>query len=750
MSYVPSHIVSLDGYRYYIHFLDDFSRFVWVYPLKLKSDAYHAFIHFLTFIKTQFGKTLKALQSDNGGEYRKIHALCGSLGIQSRFSCPYTSVQNGRAERKHRHIVETGLTLIAQAWMPLNYWWEAFNTAVLLINGLPSSVLNGLSPMEQLLDKCLNYSDLRVFGCACYPYLRPYNQHKLDFHTAKCVYLGPSPVHKGHRCMNSAGRIFISRHVHFNELDFPFSTGIFISPSSLTTDPGGVPHLTQWFSPPPYFPTHPPTSSSAQNGPNYYLPDSHSPAHISPAHPSNPSPQCPTPASAPHPELTTLPSPPNKSNFPSSSPLGDPASSACPSPSSLSSTDPIAPSSSSISADLNPWPPSPPGHPMVTRAKDDIFKPKAWVSQLTQDWSQTKPTRVSMALATPVWRKAMEEELHALNQNQTWRLVSTSLTLNVVGSKWVFRIKRDIDGSIQRYKARLVAKGFHQSPGIDFFETFSPVVKATTIRVVLSLAVSRNWVIRQLDFNNAFLNGVLTEEVYMSQPPDFVNTQFPTHICKLQKAIYGLKQAPRAWNHTLKNALLQRGFKNSSADTSLYIYNHGCSTILLLVYVDDVILTGNDSKLLTQLISDLDSQFALKDLGNLSYFLGIQAALLPSSLLLHQAKYVDDLLTKLDMLHLKPAPSPTVLGRHLSISDGTPLSNPFIFRSTIGALQYHTHTRLDISYIVNHLSQFLQQPTDIHWQAVKRVLRYLSGTKYMGIFIQPSKDLSITTFSDAD
>ncbi|MDV3187721.1 MAG: reverse transcriptase domain-containing protein [Sweet potato little leaf phytoplasma] len=353
-------------------------------------------------------------------------------------------------------------------------------------------------------------------------------------------------------------------------------------------------------------------------------------------------------------------------------------------------------------------------------------------------------------MATPQWKQAMDCEYAALQKNKTWTLVPASPSLNVVGNKWIFRIKRNVDGSIQRYKARLVAKGFHQSPGVDFFETFSPVVKASTIRVVLSLAVSRGWSLRQLDFKNAFLNGTLDEDVYMTQPSGYEDPAYPNHICKLNKAIYGLKQAPRVWTNTLKTALLAWGFVNSRSDSSLYIYRVASDVILLLVYVDDVVVTGNNDSLISRLINVLDNQFAFKDLGSLSYFLGIQVHSLSTGLLLNQEKYVSDLLQKLDLEDIKPAPSPCLVGKHLSISEGTPLSDPYIYRSTIGALQYLTHTRLDIAYIVNHLSQFLKQPTDIHWQVVKRVLRYISGTRHLGLLIQPSADLSISAFSDAD
>lgn len=189
----------------------------------------------------------------------------------------------------------------------------------------------------------------------------------------------------------------------------------------------------------------------------------------------------------------------------------------------------------------------------------------------------------------------MDLEFQALLKTGTWDLVPPNPSFNVVGSKWVFLLKHSPDGAIQRYKARLVAKGFHQTPGIDFFETFSPVVKASTIRVVLTLAVSNGWALRQLDFNNAFLNDTLDENVYMQQSPDYVDPDRPSYVCKLKKAIYGLKQAPRAWNNTLKTALIGWSFKNSKSDTSLFVYRQGNLIALLLVYVDDVILTGNNA-----------------------------------------------------------------------------------------------------------------------------------------------------------
>lgn len=230
----------------------------------------------------------------------------------------------------------------------------------------------------------------------------------------------------------------------------------------------------------------------------------------------------------------------------------------------------------------------------------------------------------------------MKVDFDALLKNQTWDLVPCDPNKNIVTCKWLFRIKRKADGTIDRYKARLVAKGFTQRPGIDFLSTFSPVVKPSTIRIVLSIVVQHNWPLRQLDVNNTFLQGRLEEEVYMSQPPGFKNRANPTHICKLRKAIYGLKQAPRAWYNELKTHLVLSGFRRSESDNSLFIQHSLAGTVYILVYVDAIIVTGSNTSLVNQVISSPTQRFSIKDLGELSYFLGIEVLKQPDRLILSQ------------------------------------------------------------------------------------------------------------------
>jgi len=200
--------------------------------------------------------------------------------------------------------------------------------------------------------------------------------------------------------------------------------------------------------------------------------------------------------------------------------------------------------------------------------------------------------------------------------------------------------------------------GFTQQEGIDYSETFSPVIKQATVRLVFSIAVSRNWKIHQLDIHNAFLNGVLIEEVYMKQPPGFVDTTLPSHVCRLHKSLYGLKQAPRAWYIRLSDFLLSIGFLASKVDTSLFILSDGTNIFYLLIYVDDILLTGSNSAMLHHLVQLLSSEFKLRDLGDVHYFLGIEVPSTGMGLMLRQHKYILDILTRAGMTSCKPVDTP--------------------------------------------------------------------------------------------
>lgn len=432
----------------------------------------------------------------------------------------------------------------------------------------------------------------------------------------------------------------------------------------------------------------------------------------------------------------------------SSDAAGDPGQIA----SSGSSTpvDPVATSDFSVPTNSAPSRP-------VTRLQQGISKPKVYTDG-TMRWgglaatSRNEPTSVDEALKSKHWIDAMNNEYAALLRNKTWHLVPPPKNKNIIDCKWVYKIKRKSDGTIDRHKARLVAKGFKQRYGIDYEDTFSPVVKAATICLVLSIAVSRGWSLRQLDVQNAFLHGFLEEEVYMRQPPGYVDNTHPKYVCRLDKALYGLKQAPRAWYARLCSKLIKLGFTPSKGDTSLFYYNKGGHTIFVLVYVDDIIVASSSKSATDALLKDLQVDFALKDLGDLHYFLGIEVKRMEDGLLMSQQKYATDILVRAGMSNCKSINTPISSTEKLSINGGDKLGpeDASKYRSMVGALQYLTLTRPDISFAVNKVCQFLHAPTTIHWAVVNRILRYLQGTLRVGLKLRKSQSMLVSAFSDAD
>lgn len=292
----------------------------------------------------------------------------------------------------------------------------------------------------------------------------------------------------------------------------------------------------------------------------------------------------------------------------------------------------------------------------------------------------------------------MKEEFTALQLSNPWELVEPEENMKIVGNKWVYKIKYNPDGTVSRYKARLVAKGYHQTVGVDYTETFSPIAKSATVKMMLSIAAAKGWEIKQVDVNNAFLNGELNKKVFMEQPKGFVDPKHLKAVCKLKKALYGLKQTPRAWYEKLKRALIEWGFKNAISNTLLFYQNRGENHLLVLVYVDNILTTGSQIKNIQKVIDLLVNKFAPKELGPLGYFLGIEMKRDESGMHLTQTKYIQDLLKKTCMKYCKGSPTPistTVKYRvNLEIKEGgRPFEDKTLHRSVIGALQYATITR---------------------------------------------------------
>ncbi|GKV44791.1 hypothetical protein SLEP1_g51949 [Rubroshorea leprosula] len=580
-------------------------------------------------IATQFDKNIKIFQCDGGGEFSSkafINHLA-ACGIKLQVSCPGTPEQNGVAERKHRHIVETGLTMLIHANMPPHYWVDSFSTAVFLVNRMPTPNLNNKTPYFLLYGKSPDYSMIKVFECKCFPYLKDHAAHKLQPRQQTMVI--ESTREEEEIKDNNAENIELEGEQNLEyERDY-ISTQSTLGPNNRDSPSSSIN----------------PLSTTRIN-----------------------------------PSLVEVAQEEPASAESSQEPIGVPP-----------------PSHNATSAST---------HPMMTRTRTRTHTghvktsfPKYANTMVTNNNSYLnnasmdirEPKTIKKALQLPQWLRVMQEELAALYKNNTWTLVPPpSTNTNIVGSKWVFKTKLNSDGSVDRFKARLVARGFSQVPG--------------------------------LDVKNAFLHGQLKEVVYMKQPPGFEDPNHLGYVCKLNKSIYGLKQAPRAWFDTFTLHLLKLGFHCSQADSSLFVLHNGQDTALLLLYVNGIVLTTSSSSLLQHIIENLSTKFALKDLGFLSYFLGIEVTLFSGGIFLSQAKYAKDILTRATMV------------------EASMIATPMVVKEP--------HTPRDEDLV--DAQEYRKIPTFAHLHQVKRILRYIKGTLHHVLNFYSSSTLSLTGFCDAD
>ena len=355
------------------------------------------------------------------------------------------------------------------------------------------------------------------------------------------------------------------------------------------------------------------------------------------------------------------------------------------------------------------------------------------------------------------WLEAMKSEMDSMYQNQVWSLVDAPKGIKPVGCKWVFKKKTDMEGKVSTYKARLVAKGFTQRQGIDYEETFSPVAMVKSIRILLAIAAYHDYEIWQMDVKTAFLNGILQEEVYMTQPEGFTSED-TTKVCKLNRSIYGLKQASRSWNIRFDETIKTFGFSQNLDEPCVYMKEAKGARVFLVLYVDDILLIGSDKSVLKEVKDWLSKQFSMKDLGEATYILGIRIYRDRSRRLLglSQSTYIDKVLRRFSMEQSKRGLLPIRHGIHLSkdMSPKTPSEvgrmQRIPYASAIGSIMYAMLcTRPDVSYALSSTSRFQSNPGEEHWIAVKNILKYLRRTKDQFLVYGDQRDLKVAGYTDA-
>jgi len=338
-----------------------------------------------------------------------------------------------------------------------------------------------------------------------------------------------------------------------------------------------------------------------------------------------------------------------------------------------------------------------------------------------------EPTSSIQAVKHEEWREAMDTEIKALELNDTWTVVDLPASKHVIGCKWVYKVKLKSDGTLKRYKVRLVAKGYNQYEGLDYYETFSHVAKLTTMRTLLAVAVVKKWHLHQLDVNTAFFHGQLDEEVYISLPLGFTN-QEESKVCKLYKSIYGLKQTSRQWFAKFSSAQLEFRFIQSKVDYTLFKRTLKGSFIALLVYVDDIVVASDNLAKVSKFIQLFNDRFNLKDLVQLKYFLGLEIARSELGISVCHRKNALEVLEDTGMLASKLVQFPMEPNVKFSKDSGQILEDPTVYRRLVGRLLYLTISRLDISFVVQVLSQFMDKPKVLHLAAATRVLRYIKAS----------------------
>lgn len=697
----PIATTSLGGKKFSLVIVDDYTRFTWTFFLSTKNETGPMLIKFFKQVMNEKNDSIKSIRSDHGREFdfSGVNQFCEENGISHNFSAPRTPQQNGVAERKNRTLIEAGRTMLAAALLPEYFWAEAVNTACYTQNRSLIHSTFKKTPYELWKQRKPKIDYFKAFGCQCFilnngkKYLTKF-QPKSD----EGIFLGYSLESKAYRVFNKETlSVEVSIHVTFDESEDK---------------------------------------------------------------------KCDKASTSKVPEIV------KSQNVEQQSDIVGRVSE------NVDRDSGIVEQEAEIVEPYGTLHPEPEVNLEELRQegiRSDVPRRRNWTRDHTEDLiigdpdaqvrtraatqnecfflsflSQMEPKKVEEALKDSSWIEAMQEELNQFERSKVWRLVSRPKDHPVIGTKWVFRNKRDEDGVITRNKARLVAKGYSQEEGIDYDETYAPVARLEAIRIFLAHAAFMQMKVFQMDVKSAFLNGDLKEEVFVEQPPGFINPTFPNYVYKLDKALYGLKQAPRAWYETLTNFLIEKGFTRGKVDTTLFLRKHKDSTLLVQIYVDDIIFGSTDIKLCERFAKLMQSKFEMSMMGELTFFLGLQVKQSSEGIFINQAKYIKDLLKKYGMEDASPMKTPISPAAKLDKDEQGKCTDSTQYRGMIGSLLYLTASRPDIMFATCLCARFQANPKESHLIAVKRIFRYLKGTPVLGLWYPKESPFDLVGYTDAD
>ena len=801
----PIKPVSKGGSKYIVTFIDDYSRMVFVYPIKAKSEVFDKFKMLKAQVETQYDSKIRCIRSDNGGEYisKRFNQYFANQGIAHQTSAPYSPQQNGLAERMNRSLGEGTRALLMHMRVDRVWWAEAVMTVAHIINRAPNSARVDMSPWESLTGEKPDLSYFRVFGSSGFYRVDDSKRSKLDPKANRCLFLGYSETSKAYRVWDyELSRVVITRSVVLNERPpESYKTVIYVS------------------------------GSEGQVRDDYGLDDCASVSGTSPQEPDSPDPEAmdvdeidataSDGAQAPdedinmeHTEYPLAIGENVDANDVNSDALGqtivpiEQVNGILAQPLENSNrSNGILPRGymhseldSSPGTTFNQLVFSGGSNRSRTRANDyaripyqddgsrhehlDVTNtqlvtlPNQWDQHNVNNRHNKRPRlddieyEVSFAVrdvpqsyeeATTdhdanQWKEAIRSEIRSHMQNHTWSLVNQPRDVKVIGCKWVFARKYDEHGHVIRHKARLVAQGYLQTKGVDYFHTYSPVASINSIRVFLAICCAKSYKIRQFDVDTAFLNGDLEEKVYMRVPHGVQAEE--DMVCELRRSLYGLKQAAAVWYKTIRAVFADLNFTQSRADPCVFLRHSGQgsegSLVYIVLYVDDLLVGCKHDEEADGIHRELSAHFSLKSLGAARYVLGmvIDYNIDQGELHLGQKHFILKMMTKFNCDEAHAVRNPLVFGQDLAPDDSHDiLDDKTRYRELVGSLLYVANaTRPDISSSLSILSQYLDCPRAMHWRAAKRVLCYLNGTQDHGIKYTRSTNhvTSLKAYCDAN
>ncbi|GJW13059.1 putative ribonuclease H-like domain-containing protein, partial [Tanacetum coccineum] len=752
--------------------------FSWVFFLATKDETSGILKTFITGIENQINHKVKIIRCDNGTEFKNndMNQFCGMKGIKREFSVARTPQQNGVAERKNRTLIEAARTMLADSLLPTTFWAEAVSTACYVQNRVLVTKPHNKTPYELLHGRPPSISFMRPFGCpvTILNTLDPLG--KFDEKADEGFFVGYSINSKAFRVFNTRTRkVEENLHINFlenkpnvagSEPDWLFDIDLLtnsmnykpVTAGNQTNKNVGIKDNVDAVPTQQYI-LLPLLYDSPQSSKDAVADDAGKKTNEEPAHEGERNGY----ANSTNKDCTVSPFVSTAGqNFTNTNDL---------------STDPLIPDLEDtdifsgayddeyvgVEADLNNLEITMNvSHIPTTRIHKD--HPKDQIIEDINSATQTRRmTKISEEHAMISYIKKQRRTNHKDYQNflvacflsqiepkkKVWRLVDLPKGKHTIGTKWVYRNKKDERGTVVRNKARLVAQGYTQEEGIDYDEVFAPVARIEAIRLFLAYASFMGFIMYQMDVKSAFLYGTIKEEVYVCQPPGFEDPQFPDKVYTVEKVLYGLHQAPRAWYETLSTYLLENRFRSGVIDKTLFIKKSKGDILLVHVYVDDIIFGSNTKSLCIEFEGLMHKKFQMSSIGELTFFLGSQVMQRDDGIFISQDKYMVDILNEFDFSLVKTTSTPIETNKALLKDKEAEDMDVHLYRSMIGSLMYLTASRPDIMFVVCACARFQVTPKVSHLHVVKRIFRYLKCQTKLGLWYPKDLPFDLEAFSDS-